>query len=440
MNEKLLTALEEISSRHIEEAANRKGLRHSHAWLRAAAAVLALVLFLTCLPREAPTVSAQELVTPAAYTPPKKPYREDLSMTPMQDFWGKSFQVYLSATENTVWSPVSTYLSLAALAQLSSGSTRQEILRVLGTETVDLLQKDAQSVWERVYADDETVQRLCANSIWLDQTLEYREENLSVLGKRYYTAVYQTKLNTDSAAQDIQAWMNEKAGGLLNDLSPAVPPASGNRVLALASTFFVDETWIENFDPSKNRNGVFHAPDGDTDCTYLFAELDTTDYARGENYSAVSLSTSGGCRFWMILPDEGIPLSELVESGNYLDTVMDPDPEGKKVNLTMPKFDIHSSMDLSDGLKVLGIREVFSVNGGDFSDTLSLDAPICVGQIRQSARIIVNETGIRAGSGTFVDLISLGIDEPVQLVLDRPFLFVLTLEQLPLLAGVVAAP
>ncbi len=444
MNERLLEALEQISEGHITEAATPVR-RRSRIWVRTAAAVLALVLLLTLF-RPAPTsVSAQELVSPAEYTPPEKPDRDwtaarnaatDEAMAQMRNFWEASFREFMIGEENAVWSPVNAYLSLAVLAQTASGSTRQEILDVLGSDSMESLQENVQTVWERVAADNDRTRRSLASSLWLDESLEYRIENLKVLGERYYTAVY--RVSPDCADAEINGWIDQQTEGLMEN--PTAAPSAGKRVLALASTIFVDDTWMENFDPERSRQGKFHAPGGDTDCTYMNADLDVADYVRGEGYTAVILPTNGGCHFWAILPDEGTTVSDLLDSGACLDAVLDAEPESAKVQLTMPKFDIQSSLELSDGLKDLGIREAFSAFGGDFSDTLSLSGPIFLGQVRQTARIIVNETGIRAGSGEFWDLISLGIDDPVRVVLDRPFLFVLTLGKVPLFAGVVTQP
>ena len=106
----------------------------------------------------------------------------------------------------------------------------------------------------------------------------------------------------------------------------------------------------------------------------------------------------------------------------------------------MPKFDLSYDTDLCAGLKNLGIEDAFSLLGGDFSGALSLDTPIRVGAVRQSARIIVDEYGVRCASSTESDLIAMGIREPVRVVVDRPFLFVLTSQGIPLFAGVVTQP
>lgn len=465
MNETLLTALEEVSDRHIREAADYRH-RKTRIWVRSLAAVLAVVVLLALFRPADPAVSAGELVTPAVYTPPERPREEDYRdrdtysaardaywaeqnsrqeqnravMEGLSGFWADAFREFLDGDANSLWSPVNSYLSLAVTAQISSGGTRQEILDALNTQSMDTLLDDAQRIWEQVWAENEETQRHLASSLWLDGSLAYQSENLEILGQRLYTSVHQTDLNAPEGSEDIRAWIDSQTGGMLGGDAPAGSAGHGNRVLSLASAAYVNDTWFETFDPERSHTGSFHAPGGDVDCTFMNADMDTTDYARGENYTAVALPTNGGCRFWMILPDEGTSVAELLESGAYLDTVFDPEPEDRKVILTMPKFDITATTDLKDGLKNLGIQKAFSFTG-DFSETVSGGlGPVCVADASQTARIIVNETGIRAGSGEIRNLISASAVQPLRITFDRPFLFVLMLDSIPLYAGVVAEP
>ena len=465
MNETLLTALEEISDRHILEAAAPRR-RKTRLWVRSAAAVLAAAMLLVLFRPESLTASAGELVAAGEYTPAERPQQEDyadmdayftaldayrsqqsteaaLARDAMEDlmpFWADSFRVFLDDSQNSLWSPVNSYLSLTIMAQLSSGSTRQEILDALGAESMQELQSDARRIWQQVWTETEQTQRHLASSVWLDESLSYDTKNLQVLGQELYTSVHLTDLNSPEGSEKIRTWMDLQTDGLLKGLSPAAAAENGDRVLTLAATAYVSETWRENFDPERSRTGVFHAAGGDVDCTFMNADMDSTDYARGENYTAVALPTNDGGRFFLILPDEGTTVAELLESGEYLQTLFDPDLKGQQVILSMPKFDITASTDLKDDLQELGIQRAFSFTG-DFSGTLGSSLqPVCVADAVQTARITVNETGIRAGSGEFWDLISKSAAQPVRVTLDRPFLFVLMLDSIPLYAGVVAEP
>ena len=460
MNERLFDALEEISDRHIYEAATPKK-RKARLLIRVAAAVVAVVLLLGFFGPDQTATATQMIVSPAtvreAIWPTSEDYPDEAdraaardeykrrdqlvqdAMAQLLDFWGCSFQEYLSGEENGIWSPVNLYLSLAMVAQTASGDTRQEILDILEAGSMEDLQNTVRSLWETVTQTDPMATRRLAASVWLDDSLEYHRDAIAALGTAHYASVYRTNLNSPEAIDAIGKWISEQTNGMLDPMPQT--ESDGVRVLELVSTLYLDEGWMETFDPAANREGVFHAPVGDVTCTYMNGLKEMGDYARGADYTAVSLPTWGESKLWLILPDEGTTPAKLLRTGDYLSTVLlEDDVQDQLFRLTMPKFDFSYSVDLSDGLKKLGVRKAFSRFGGDFSATLSLDAPIWVGSVRQSARVIVDEYGIRCASATESDLIALGIREPINVVIDRPFLFVLTTHGIPLFAGVVTNP
>lgn len=467
MNEKLVKAMDEISDRHIVHAANLQRLR-PRFHLRTAAAVLAVVMLLVLIGPQLLPASASELVSPAVYTPmafPDFDDREDIEANiaaaeryqawedarqavleqaheSLRPFWADSFRQFLTPEENTVWSPINTYISLAMLAQTASGSTRQEILDALGASSIETLRSEVKILWETVDLDREDSKRHLANSLWLDQDLRYRLKNLKVLGTDYYASVHRTELE-DSAAE-LQAWINSQTGGLLAEIPPHSTPddSLAQQVLTLASTVFVMDSWEEPFKPGANTEGVFHTPDADVRCTFMNGTKKRTRYHRGSDFTTVGLSTNRGCVLWLVLPDEDSSVAAVLEQGEYLDGVLSKaDTVPRKCIVSMPKFDVTSSLDLSSGLRSLGVREVFSPLGGDFSETLTLSSPIYADKVTQSARITVDETGLQAASATDMLIITKGEEpEPITFTLDRPFLFVLTCQDIPLFAGTVTNP
>ena len=460
MNERLLDALDEISDRHIDEAATAKK-RNTRLLIRAAAAIVAVVLLLGFLGPDQTATATEMLVSPAPVREAKWPTRTDYpdetdleaakeeynrryhlvkdSMAALSPFWDASCREFLSGEENGVWSPVNLYLSLAMLAEISAGDTRQELLDTLGADSMEELQTTVRALWETITTTFPEATRRLAASVWLDDSLQYHEEAIAALGNAHYASVYRTYLNSPEAGDAIGKWISRQTNGMLSP--QPLPETNGARVLELVSTLYLDENWFETFDPADNREGLFHAPGGDTSCTYMNGLREMDGYARGADYTAVSLSTWGESKLWVILPDVGTTPAELLQRGDYLDTVFrEEGVEDHVVQLTMPKFDLACDTDLSAGLKNLGIEHAFSLFGGNFSGALSLDAPIRVGAVRQSARIIVDENGVRCSSGTESYLLSAGISEPVRVVVDRPFLFVLITHGVPLFAGVVTQP
>ena len=85
---------------------------------------------------------------------------------------------------------------------------------------------------------------------------------------------------------------------------------------------------------------------------------------------------------WFILPDEGKTVNDVLNDGTYMDMVMTKDWSEEwegckymKVNLSVPKFDVASTMDLSEGLKSMGVTKAFTENDAEF-ESLTADSPI----------------------------------------------------------------
>lgn len=469
MNEKLLTALEEVSDRHIVQAVKQKKHR-TRLYLRTAAAVLAVVMLLLLIRPASTPVSAAALVSPAEYVPQTRPHsndfadedtwwaalerwkqtQEDRAQTlrdlnrTLAPFCLKTNKTFLTGSENAVWSPVNAYMALSMLAQTASGSTRQELLELLGFSDIETLNSSIQILFETISLNSDYEKRAFANSLWLDDTLVCHRDQLEILGSRYYAGVYQTNLQSTEAEALIQDWITEHTGGLLE----SEPYESADTaIMTLISTLLVNARWLNPFNSNRNTTGIFHSPEGDVSCTYMHRTNQDLLCSWGEDYLAAALPTLGDSTLWLILPDKGKTIADVLAKGEYLDTVLNaPDDEGDRwahylVNLSLPKFRVDSTLDLKPGLQKLGLRELFDPAGADFSETLEGDL-IYAGAIRQSALVTIDEEGIQAASVTIEELVGAAEppDEVVDFILDRPFLFVLTCRNIPLFAGVAANP
>jgi serine protease inhibitor len=107
----------------------------------------------------------------------------------------------------------------------------------------------------------------------------------------------------------------------------------------------------------------------------------------------------------------------------------------------LPKFDVSSQLDLIDGLKSLGIRDVFDPDVSDFTPMMEDADGLYVSTATHAARVKVDEEGCEAAAFTvFAVEESAPLEEPDEIcfTLDRPFLFVIESESgQPLFIGVV---
>jgi serine protease inhibitor len=174
-------------------------------------------------------------------------------------------------------------------------------------------------------------------------------------------------------------------------------------------------------------------------------------YFWGEKYSAVSLSLNIGGQMWFILPDEGVDVDEIFSDPQMLDLVTRKDVYGDsyengkflEVNLSVPKFDVKSEKDVLSGIKKLGVTDVTDELRSDFSPLATNPRGIFIDKIDHGVRVKIDEEGVQAAVYTVIRGAGSAMppDEKVDFVLDRPFAFVISLDDnVPLFSGVVNNP
>ena len=496
MNEKLHEALNQISDKHLEESARPR--RHHGFWIGAVAAVLALVIALSALPgrpadptggqaavstsTEKPTSTNPTFTTAPSYlsklvAAPQYPalvrypdennfsgsnwedlYKEwreshwsqydqpDGYADSLTNFFADSIRLILSDSRNTVYSPINVYMALAMLAETTNGNSRQQILDLLGVASIEALRTQADHVWNAHYAADGRSDLLLANALWLDSAYTRQPQAASRLAELYYASVFQGDLGSDEMNEALRQWLNANTGGMLYDQvqNVAMDPQT---VFALSSTVFFSAEWEAKFSKTKTEDGIFHAPNGDRTASFMkmssFCEL---TYYWGSNFGAVLMNLTGGHHMWLILPDEGVTLEQVLASDEYLRLTLDPGnwenrAAGATVHLSLPKFDVSSDRDLIENMQALGVTDVFDSSVADFSPLVT--APnLAVSAFRHAARVAIDEDGVIGAAYTVI--IGEGAMPPdgeVHFTLDRPFLFVVTSrDNLPIFTGTVMEP
>ena len=370
-------------------------------------------------------------------------YLEQISF----DFFSNSMQVYLSGAEdeNVAFSPVNLYVALSMVAETAGGSSRQQILSALGEEDMESLRLQANAVWRQFYNTSPLCTEHIASSLWLRDGFGYNEEILSTLAENYYASTYSGKMGSEAYDRAYQDWLNEQTGGLLSEYVQD-KSFSEDTLMCLASTMYYNAQWVTKFSENCIEQGVFHAPDGDVQADYLKRTYDNKYVYCAENYFALTESLEGGGTMYFILPDEDVTAEQLVCDEELYRMLADSEEVEQrmlKVYLSVPKFDISSRCDLKDGMRQLGITDIFDSEAADFSPLADIDGNIWIDKADHAVRVSMDENGCTAAS--YIDMMYCGDALPqdveeLYLTFDRPFLFVITENGLPLFCGVVNQP
>ena len=365
-------------------------------------------------------------------------------------FFSDSTRAFLSdaGTENMIYSPLSLYMALGMSAEITDGNTRQQILDVLKQSDIDTLRSHSRSIWQANYADDGMAKCVLATSLWTNNNIAYDQDTVDLLAKNYYSSVFTGVPGSDEYNGLLQAWLNEQTDGLLTDYVSDIK-MDPEMVLTLASTVNYSGKWNYKFSKENTETGTFHSPDGDVQCSFMNEERDTT-YFWGDKFASISMSLESNGQMRLILPDEGVSAEDLINDDEAIGYMIDskrsaeiyPNSKFVTVNISIPKFDVSSDIDLRDGLVKLGITDLFDPAKSDFSPLTESADSIALSRAEQDTRVMIDEEGCKAASLTIMDYSGAAMPEDqVDFVLDRPFIFEIVSETgLPLFVGIVNDP
>ena len=356
-----------------------------------------------------------------------------------------------AGNENRVCSPTSLYLALSMLAETTGGTSRGQILDLLGCESIEEVRTRAEAVWESNYIDDGRDKALLANSLWLSSAYlgSYNADTVNTLAEVYYADSFCGTMGDEDYNEMLRKWINDNTGGRLEEQANGLE-FTQDTVLGLASTVYFKDRWNEPFIEGNTAPDVFHAESGDVTVDFMHQRIDDAAYYRGEDFSAIEKSMHGSS-MKIILPDEGVSVDELLASGqvgDFLASFSDSSNSWENrnfaiINLSLPKFDVASDIDLTDSLKALGVTDVLDKEKSDFSPMFT-EGNAYLGEAKHAARVTVDEEGVEAAAYTVMLAMPTsqgGADLVVDFIADRPFIFAITGEGGALLfAGVVNNP
>lgn len=360
----------------------------------------------------------------------------------LSNFAGRSTALAIEGMEgqNTIYSPLSLWAALAMLAQCAGGESLQQVLSALGSDGLEELRGQVAQVWQGLYTDDGVSSLLLANSIWLNSSLEgsYVEETLETLARDYYAGAFAVPMGTAEADQAVTDWVSEQTHGLIGGEEPVVETKEYTLAL-LASSLYYKAPWLEEFSESQTWADTFTDAAGNASQTDFMHQQSHGTMLTGAGYQAARLGTRLG-EVVFVLPDEGVTPESLLEDGSLLSGLDFDNPAAQSgaIEWSVPKFDVSSELDLLPALEQLGITDLPNPDLADLSPLTSIEA--CLSGATQMARVKADEEGVEAAAVTILTMdatAALEEPEPMVMDLDRPFLFVIRAEGVPLFVGIV---
>ena len=381
----------------------------------------------------------------------EKQRRDSAYADGLAPFLTSSIATFLSGAgeENRVYSPLNVYMALAMLAEVTGGESRAQVLNLLGSDSLESLRSQASDLWNDHYCDDGATTSILASSLWLDEGISYNQDTLHTLADTYYASTFQGQMGDAAFTQALRDWLNEQTGGLLQDQIGELT-LDRQTILALATTIYFRAKWAGEFREENTVQGIFYGVTGDETVDFMRKKI-TSSYYWGENFGAVGLPLANGAgSMWFLLPDEGMSPEGLLQDAETMDFLRShgawEQSKQLSINVSIPKFDVSSQLDLLEGLTMLGVTDVTDPNRSNFSPLVAepMDDPVVLSEAKHGVRVAIDEEGLTAAAYTVMAMdtsSAMPPDDTMDFVVDRPFVFAVTDDLgLPLFVGIVNQP
>ncbi len=333
---------------------------------------------------------------------------------------------------NLVFSGASVVMAVAMARAGARGTTATEIDAVLHITDAAAFAHSANALSgaldsrtrriERPQNDPVDITLNIANSLWGQTGLDFETAFLDVLASEYGAGLQLVdyKADPERARQVINAWVDDRTKQRIPELIAQGDIGTDTR-LTLVNAIYMKAPWLNTFAKEATNAARFSTQAGVSVQAPTMRLAHELNYAKGAGWQAVELPYIGEeLSMLIVLPGVGTDLAIGVDAMPTLRTASTL----HQVNLSLPKFDIETSTDLSAVLGAMGMPTAFS-DVADFSGMTTAEKLTISGVIHQ-ANITVDEEGTEAAAATAVVMRTTSAPEPLELVdliVDRPFVF-----------------
>lgn len=334
--------------------------------------------------------------------------------------------------DNFVVSPLSLSMALGMTANAAEGTTRREILDVLGLGEADIEAANSlnSKLAEKLPGLDSQTKVSFANALWVDSQVSdmLRPEFATLLSDVYKApSASVTNLGWKEGMDEINSWSANHTDNLIPELLSE--PLGPNTLMALTNALYFKGQWTKKFDKSQTKRAEFYNLDG----TYAKVDMMRKDNlsaqaCEDEGYKAAALSYGNGAyALIVVVPEWGTHPAKVFEAIDPADLrkLATGDEFKTHINVKLPRFTVENGANMIPALEAMGMVEAFTTRS-DFSGMWATNpGDFALDKVLQRAKIVVDEEGAEAAASTVISggLTSPGPIMSKDFIVDRPFAF-----------------
>jgi serpin B len=326
----------------------------------------------------------------------------------------------VATTKNLIMSPYSAYSAFALAYPASAGTTRTAL------DNFFHYPKDLNrlaSLNDHLQTNNKSNTVTISNSLWV-------QEGINVLPA--YQQTIENVFNADlgflnfhkpkAAAKKINGWASDKTYGLIQ--KAVTPAAIANQTSVLMNAVYFNCRWDHKFDPKDTKPMLFYVSKTQHNNVPMMNQTYDFDYAQTAKAQIISLPyDKNKYSMLIILPKKGVSLANIRKSLsiNQLNQ-WQQQMHSQSINLSLPKFETSSKINLIPYLKRMGLTQPLS-NQANFSK-FSTQHSLQINGVLQVAHIIVDEKGTKAAAVTSV-MFGNAIVMPITMTINHPFMYIM---------------
>ena len=352
------------------------------------------------------------------------------------------FQQVATGQDNYLVSPLSAELALAMAANGAGSATLDQMQQTLAPGlTIDQINAILPA-WAYGLPTSDGAKVYVANSVWCnkDSNIDIKQDFLQANADYYRAGTYSGPFDA-GGVKDINAWVDKNTDGMIPSMVDKLDPTTA---IVLLNALAFDAKWAAPYKEPDIMSGTFTNAAGQPETVDFMSSTEMTYLDDGLARGFTKPYDSGQYDFVALLPDEGVTMADYLASlsgDGWVETLTRT--ENAVVETKLPQFSFDYSTSLVDSLKALGMTDAFGP-AADFAKMGTghagpLENGLFLSDVRQKTFIDVTPVGTRAGAATAVYGAGAAPPGPVEITLDRPFVFAIvdSATKLPLFMGVL---
>jgi Serine protease inhibitor len=286
-----------------------------------------------------------------------------------------------------------------------------------------------------------------ATAIWVDSGARLAP-SFAKSANAWRATAATLRLTSPDALATINRWADSATHHRIKGILEQ--PLGDGVTMFLANAVYFKGRWLHPFEREATRPRDFTLAGGGRIRVPTMELTDFVGYRRERNFQIARLPyRMGKTAMYLILPDSGVSPAALEHGFATSGWPAAPtDADARRVHVALPKVHVEMTTDLQRPIAARGGGIAFDCDRADFGD-LAIDRrngaplPLCIGSAVQRVYLDVDEAGTEAAAVTGLEVTVTSVPpRPVELIVDRPFLFVLRDEQsgADLFVGHIARP